>query len=53
MAQIRHHLAAHEHERHWTPPSSRRTELDEMIAEDIETLCQAFVRLAAAVEPTA
>jgi hypothetical protein len=45
MEAIRRQLVAHEAELQRTPPSLRRTELDEFVAADVETLCRAFVRL--------
>ena len=45
MAYVARRLAAHEGERADTLPSGRREELDALIAEDVETLCLAFVRL--------
>jgi hypothetical protein len=50
MNEIRLRLAANEAKRDHLQPSSRRTELDEMIAADIETLCEGFVKLERAVE---
>jgi hypothetical protein len=50
MEQVRRRLAAHEAELKRTLPSPRRTELDALVAEDIEELCQGFVRLERAVE---
>ena len=45
MAYVARRLAAHEGERADTLPSRRREEMDALIAEDVETLCLAFVRL--------
>jgi hypothetical protein len=49
LNEIRLRLAANEDKRDHLQPSSRRTELDRLIAEDIETLCRAFVKLERAV----
>jgi len=50
MAYIARRLQARESERVDTLPSRRREELDALIAEDIETLCLAIVRLRRVVE---
>ena len=50
MAVVARRLLAREAERADLPPSRRRQELDTLIAEDIETLCLAFVRLRRVVE---
>ena len=50
MAYVARRLAAHEAERADTLPSRRREELDTLIAEDVEALCLAVVRLRRVVE---
>ena len=50
MEQVRRRLYVHEAELQRIPPSPRRTELDELVAMDIEELCQGFVKLERAVE---
>jgi hypothetical protein len=42
---VRRRLATHEAERRWTRPSPRRTELDALIARDLDVLCGVFVKL--------
>jgi len=55
MAHVARRLQAREVERANLLPSRRREELDALIAEDVETLCLAIVRLRRVVErmPTA
>ena len=50
MAHVARRLVARETERADTLPSRRRDELDALIAEDVETLCLAIVRLRKGVE---
>jgi hypothetical protein len=50
MERVRRRLATHEDELRRTWPSPRRTELDRMIARDIELLCRAFKRMETALE---
>jgi hypothetical protein len=52
MERVRRRLAAHEDELRRTWPSPRRTELNRMIARDIELLCEAYVKLETALERT-
>ena len=47
---VRRRLVAHEREREGMLPSRRADELDRLIAQDIETLCRAIVKLQRAVE---
>ena len=50
MEQVRRRLVAREAERERTWPSPRRTELDQLVAMDIEELCDGFRRLERAAE---
>jgi hypothetical protein len=50
MAHVARRLLAHERERADELPSRRREELDALIAQDVETLCLAIVRLRRVVE---
>jgi len=52
LAQVHHRLSAHEHERLGTRPTPRRTELDRMIATDLDVLAAAFKLLERAVGRT-
>jgi len=47
---VRRRLVAHEREREGMLASLRQEELDVLIRQDIETLCQAIVKLQQAVE---
>jgi hypothetical protein len=50
---VRRRLVAHEAERERTWPSRRRRELDELVAQELETLCEGFVKLKRAVDERA
>jgi hypothetical protein len=51
METTRRRLVAHEAELVRTWPSPRRTELDVLVARDLETLCQGFKRMERAADP--
>jgi|HubBroStandDraft_1064217.scaffolds.fasta_scaffold02693_4 hypothetical protein len=48
MENVRRRLVGREHERWTTPACPRRTELERLIFEDIETLCRDYLKLHAA-----
>jgi hypothetical protein len=50
MEQVRRRLVARETELERTRSSPRRTELDELVAADIQELCDGFRRLERAVD---